>query len=262
MKHYFTMFLAGFMVISHGQIAINTATPDPSSILHIESNSKGVVFPRLTKIQRDDIIINATHDGFSVPGGLTVYCTDCCYGGSGSLYFYNESKWIPFHSGCEITCIESNFSLVNANHIVEANLALLTDSFTTEATQPNNNDLRLHHDGEDIVNIKFPVDIFSGSTIEIYWSDNEDPGNLGMKVEMKNNGVDSQSMINTFTNTLPNSTNVSNGSNDFILTISITSAMDEIIIQSHDDNIGEDPQFYEIVLKDSDGTIIPLSGCN
>ena len=65
------------------QVGIGTSTPDESAALDVESTTKGILFPRMTKVQRGDI---------SNPvAGLTVYCTDC---GDGELQTYNGSSWV------------------------------------------------------------------------------------------------------------------------------------------------------------------------
>ena len=49
------------------QVGIGTTTPDVSSMLDIQSNAKGVLIPRMTKLQRDNIVTPAT--------GLQIYNT-------------------------------------------------------------------------------------------------------------------------------------------------------------------------------------------
>ncbi|WP_415375159.1 ice-binding family protein [Patiriisocius sp. Uisw_017] len=59
MKFILKCFLIFFVLIIPNslcaQVGINTATPDPSSILDIFSNSKGVLMPRLDQVARDAI---------------------------------------------------------------------------------------------------------------------------------------------------------------------------------------------------------------
>jgi hypothetical protein len=64
-------------------IAINEdgSTAHPSAILDVKSSTKGVLFPRMTKLQRTAILLPAT--------GLLVYQTDEDKG----FYFYNGSTW-------------------------------------------------------------------------------------------------------------------------------------------------------------------------
>ncbi len=53
---------------SYAQVGIGTTSPDPSSILHIESTDKGILAPRLTTVQINAIVNPAN--------GLLVYNTD------------------------------------------------------------------------------------------------------------------------------------------------------------------------------------------
>ena len=65
--------------------AINTtgAAADASAMLEISSTSKGLLPPRLTGIQRDEILSPAT--------GLMLWCTNC--GSSGEMQVYNGNAW-------------------------------------------------------------------------------------------------------------------------------------------------------------------------
>jgi hypothetical protein len=67
------------------QVGIGTSNPHASAALEIQSTSKGFLFPRMTKLERDAISNKAT--------GLTIYCTDCSTSGGGVLQVYNASNW-------------------------------------------------------------------------------------------------------------------------------------------------------------------------
>ncbi len=67
-----------------GQIGINTSTPNASAQLDINSTTKGLLLPRLTKAQRDAIATPAA--------GLLVYQTDNTPG----LRVYNGTNWVRF----------------------------------------------------------------------------------------------------------------------------------------------------------------------
>ena len=61
----------GFALVLNAQqnnVGINTNTPDPSAVLHLESDSQGLLVPTLTTLQRDAIAAPAT--------GLIIYNTD------------------------------------------------------------------------------------------------------------------------------------------------------------------------------------------
>ncbi len=66
--------------IIQGRVGIGTTNPDNSSVLEINSDSKGVLFPRLTTAQRN-AIANAV-------AGLLVYDTD-----AGAFYYFDGIVW-------------------------------------------------------------------------------------------------------------------------------------------------------------------------
>ncbi len=65
-NHYtFSLFLVLASFTLNAQIGIGTSTPDPSSLIDLYSENKGMLIPRLTSIQRDQIVLPAT--------GLMIY---------------------------------------------------------------------------------------------------------------------------------------------------------------------------------------------
>ena len=66
---------------TYAQIGINTQTPDPSSAFDITSSSGGILIPRLTNSQKNNISNPAT--------GLMIYQIDSTPG----FYFYNGTSW-------------------------------------------------------------------------------------------------------------------------------------------------------------------------
>ena len=87
MKHFFT-FLAAvlFTATTVAQVGINNETPDASAALDIVSTTGGLLVPRMTETQRDDINSAAT--------GLMIYQTD----GTAGFYYYNGSSWATLGS--------------------------------------------------------------------------------------------------------------------------------------------------------------------
>ncbi|WP_299250375.1 fibrinogen-like YCDxxxxGGGW domain-containing protein [uncultured Lacinutrix sp.] len=65
------------------QVGIGTTSPDPSSILHVESIDQGLLLPRMSTVERDNIISPAE--------GLFIYNLD-----SSCFQYYKGSSW----SGC------------------------------------------------------------------------------------------------------------------------------------------------------------------
>jgi hypothetical protein len=64
------------------KVGINTPSPSASAILEVSSTSQGVLFPRMTKAQRQAITAPAT--------GLLVFQTDAALG----FYYFDGSYWI------------------------------------------------------------------------------------------------------------------------------------------------------------------------
>ncbi len=67
---------------STGSAGIGTTTPNASSLLDMESTTKGLLIPRVTFAQRNSIATPAT--------GLIVYQTNSNPG----FYYYNDSAWV------------------------------------------------------------------------------------------------------------------------------------------------------------------------
>ena len=81
MKKITLIALMLFTALGYAQVGINTNTPDASSALEIESTTGGILIPRLTETQRDDISAPAT--------GLMIYQTN----GTSGFYFWDGAAW-------------------------------------------------------------------------------------------------------------------------------------------------------------------------
>jgi uncharacterized protein (TIGR02145 family) len=66
----------------NGTVAIGTTSPSPSAALDVNSNNKGFLPPRMTKVQRDAVTSPAT--------GLVIYQTDNTSG----YYYYSGANWV------------------------------------------------------------------------------------------------------------------------------------------------------------------------
>jgi hypothetical protein len=75
----FSSFLLCFQLSA--QVGIGTNTPDNSAMLEVQSSSKGLLTPRMTKAQRDNITTPQT--------GLLIYQTDALAG----FYLYSGATW-------------------------------------------------------------------------------------------------------------------------------------------------------------------------
>ncbi len=81
-----TVFQSGFTAntfYSSGQVGVGTSNPNVAAIIEIASTSQGVLFPRMTKVQRDAIS--------SPPTGLILFVTD---GDNEGLYIYKSTGWV------------------------------------------------------------------------------------------------------------------------------------------------------------------------
>jgi hypothetical protein len=80
-----TVFQSGLTAntfYSSGQVGIGTSNPNAAAIIEIASTTQGVLFPRMTKVERDAIT--------SPPIGLILFVTDDNEG----LYIYKTSGWV------------------------------------------------------------------------------------------------------------------------------------------------------------------------
>jgi hypothetical protein len=85
MKRFYTFLFVVIVASStFAQVGINTETPDPSSALDISSTVGGLLPPRMTSVQRDNIV--------SPVEGLIVFCTDCG-SGEGELQIKLSTQW-------------------------------------------------------------------------------------------------------------------------------------------------------------------------
>ena len=90
MKQFFTLLAAVLLTTTtYAQIGINNENPDASAALDITSTTGGLLIPRMTNAQCQDI---------SIPvAGLMVYVTDL---NGGSFMFYDGNSWSAFASNC------------------------------------------------------------------------------------------------------------------------------------------------------------------
>ena len=84
MKKITVIVLMLFTALSYAQVGINIATPHASAALDITSTSAGFLPPRMTALQRAEIVNPAL--------GLMVFCTNCA-SGDGELQVYYASGW-------------------------------------------------------------------------------------------------------------------------------------------------------------------------
>ena len=109
MKQIFT-FLAAVLLTAttYAQVGLGTTTPDASSALDITSITKGLLIPRMTKTQRDEISSPAT--------GLMIYQIDVTVG----FYYYNGSSWAEVAATSK-TYSENTFYAELGGYVIEVN---------------------------------------------------------------------------------------------------------------------------------------------
>jgi len=95
---------------STGASGIGTTTPAASSLLEINSTSKGVLLPRMSKPQRDNIVNPST--------GLIIYQTNNTPG----FYYYDGSTWTA------VSAKGVNKTLSNLVGTTAVNVDLLPDN--------------------------------------------------------------------------------------------------------------------------------------
>lgn len=110
LKLFFTAILIALVCVvpSIAQVGIGTTTPDPSALLEIRSTNSGLLIPRLTQAQRDNIANPAT--------GLLIYQL----GIGSTFYFYDGTAWRPL--------VDADFWTINGNGATDPLVSLLGTS--------------------------------------------------------------------------------------------------------------------------------------
>jgi hypothetical protein len=98
-KLFISIAISLLTLFSHAQVGIGTTTPDPSAALDIKSINKGILIPRLTKTQREQITAPAQ--------GLLVYQTDADTG----FYAFMGTKWSSLAGDIQ----QSNLNILQSN---------------------------------------------------------------------------------------------------------------------------------------------------
>lgn len=94
---FFFVFLQSLVFAQNNNVGINTATPDPTAVLHLESDHQGLLVPRLSVTQRDAITTPAT--------GLIIYNTD-----DNHEEIYSGTCWIPSYlKNCDDCALDLAF---------------------------------------------------------------------------------------------------------------------------------------------------------
>lgn len=92
LRVFLSLFLLFLIHIVKSQVGIGTITPNPAAALDINSTSKGLLLPRMTKSERNNI---------SNPiAGLVIWCTNC--GDFGQMQVFNSSGWTDMIGGVPV----------------------------------------------------------------------------------------------------------------------------------------------------------------
>ncbi len=75
------IFLTASLLFAQNNVGIGTLSPDPSAILELNTNDKGILIPRVTTVQRTSIANPAT--------GLLVYDTD-----TADFWYFDGTVWV------------------------------------------------------------------------------------------------------------------------------------------------------------------------
>lgn len=136
----FFAFLGMFQL--HAQVGIGTTTPDISSMLDVNSTSKGLLTPRMTTSQRNAITTPAD--------GLIVYDTTLK-----SFYYYNSSTslWVRINS--EVSG-RLNFKRIKSTDVLATVLAAerTAGSNTKYLLDPNT-----YYEINGTINVDLPIDL-------------------------------------------------------------------------------------------------------
>ncbi len=97
MKRLFTtLIICANISLLNAQVGIGTNTPNASAMLEVSATDKGILFPRMTSVQRTSIASPAS--------GLYVFDTN-----TSSLWYYNGSIWINTVSEASTGDVKSGF---------------------------------------------------------------------------------------------------------------------------------------------------------
>lgn len=130
------LFFCASLFAQNNNVGINTSTPDPSAILHLESTDQGLLVTRLTTVQRDAITAPAT--------GLIIYNTD-----GNQVEIYNGTCWIPSYlktcDDCDVqfTIAQTSYTIDRVNNMSVSIPVTITQTTPNGQTLPV--DLGLSH---------------------------------------------------------------------------------------------------------------------
>jgi microcystin-dependent protein len=119
MRTYLLILLAtAFGNVAHAQVGFGNPVPDPTSILDLTANDKGLLIPRMTQAQRDALALNN-------PGrSLLVFDTTL-----GMFFFYDGGNWYSLNEWVR---------LAGSNTVSLTGNATVTGTVTAATVTANN----------------------------------------------------------------------------------------------------------------------------
>jgi len=106
----FFFLLTGMNIYAQVGINADNSAPDPSAMLDVKSDNKGLLPPRMTHAQMAAIVDPAN--------GLIIYCTDCSNSGIGALAMFISGSWYIFNPSCLVPLLpEVGTHVATANQI-------------------------------------------------------------------------------------------------------------------------------------------------
>ena len=159
MKHIFTLLAAVLLTATtYAQVGINNENPDASAALDITSTTGGLLPPRMTETNRDEIP--------SAVAGLLIWCSDC--GISGQLQIFNGTEWTNLTGGTA----ETTLQFENSHVSFSPNLINFTSINQSQIGYIKLNE-HIISSGSDIgltIKLKSDDPNISINPSEIYWS--------------------------------------------------------------------------------------------
>ncbi|MDB4183066.1 hypothetical protein N9672_01780 [Flavobacteriaceae bacterium] len=159
MKHISTLLAAVLLTATtYAQIGINNETPDASAALDITSTTGGLLPPRMSETNRDEIP--------SAVAGLLIWCSDC--GISGQLQVFNGTEWTNLTGGTA----ETTLQFENSHVSFSPNLINFTSINQSQIGYIKLNEPIISNGSDIGVTIKLKSDDpnISINPSEIYWS--------------------------------------------------------------------------------------------
>ena len=159
MKNIFTLFATFLLSVStFAQVGINNENPDASAALDITSTTGGLLPPRMSETNRDEIP--------SAVAGLLIWCSDC--GISGQLQVFNGTEWTNLTGGTA----ETTLQFENSNVSFSPNLINFTSINQSQIGYIKLNEPIISNGSDIGVTIKLKSDDpnISINPSEIYWS--------------------------------------------------------------------------------------------